>query len=83
MVVARGGIFGFDQTYVPVPWADFKITSNTNLLVLDATKAAMDAAPTVRRDHFTAKGQFDQQSQKVDAYWKTHMSDKGKSASSG
>lgn len=83
MVVARGGIFGFDQTFVPVPWADFKITPNTNLLVLDTTKAALETAPTVRRDQFTTKGQFDQQSQKVDAYWKTHMSDKAKSASSG
>lgn len=83
MVVARGGIFGFDQTYVPVPWDDFKITPNANLLVLDTTKAVMEAAPAVQHDQLTAKGHFDQQSQKVDAYWKTHMSDEGKKASNG
>ncbi len=83
MVVARGGIFGFDKTYVPVPWADFKITPNASLLVLDTTKAAMEAAPTVEHDQFTTKDQFDAQSQKVDAYWKAHMSENGTKASSG
>ena len=38
LIISRGSIFGFDQTYVPIPWADFAITANGNLLVLDATK---------------------------------------------
>ena len=73
LVVARGGVFGFDQKYVPIPWDNFKMTKNADLLVLDATKAAMEGAPEVTEDQFTAAGHFDQERQKVDAYWKTHL----------
>jgi sporulation protein YlmC with PRC-barrel domain len=77
LVIARGGIFGFDQKYVAVPWEDFKITPNSNVLVLDSTKAALDAAPQASHDQFVTPGNFDQQSQTVDAYWKAHITDKG------
>ena len=78
LLIARGGIFGFDQKYVAVPWDEFKITPNSNVLVLDTTKAAMDAAPQAKHDQFDATpGNFDQQSETVDTYWKSHVTDKG------
>jgi sporulation protein YlmC with PRC-barrel domain len=73
LIVARGGVFGFDRKYVPIPWDDFKMTRNASLLVLDATKATMDGAPEITDDQFTTAGHFDQESQKVGAYWKTHL----------
>jgi hypothetical protein len=71
LVIAPDGSFGIDGKNVPVPVEGFKITPNANLLVLDATKGVLDAAPRV--NPFTTAG-IDLRSPKVDAYWKAHLS---------
>lgn len=73
LIVARGGLFGIDQKYVPVPWTDIKSTPNMNLLVLDSTESAMAGAPEVKHDQFFNTEQYTETSQKVENYWKTHL----------
>jgi sporulation protein YlmC with PRC-barrel domain len=69
LVISRGGLFGIDASYIPVPWGAIKTAPNASLLVLDTTKAAMSAAPQVKEHQFFTSGEFDVESQKVDAYW--------------
>lgn len=73
VVIGRGGIFGIDETYIPVPWDDFKTTPNATLLVLDTTKAILEAAPTVKDSQFSTPGAFEKESAAVDAYWHAHI----------
>ena len=73
LIISRGGLFGIGASYVPVPWGAIKAAPNASLLVLDTTKAAMSAAPQVNDHQFSASGQFDQESQKVDGYWASRV----------
>jgi hypothetical protein len=74
LVIALDRSFGIDDISVPVPLEDFKITPNADLLVIDTTRSVLEAAPRVTP--FSADG-IDLQSQKVNAYWKAHLSNKG------
>lgn len=73
LVISRGGVFGIGEAYVPVPWADFKVSPNLKLLVLDTTKAAMNGAPKVTDGQSSAHARSAAKDQQVDAYWKTHL----------
>ncbi|NYT77101.1 PRC-barrel domain-containing protein [Alcaligenaceae bacterium] len=73
LVIARGGLFGIDKKYVPVPWDNFKTTIGAKILVLETTKADMAKAPRVSEDQFSAKNGFDKESAHVDAYWSAHF----------
>ncbi len=74
LIIARGGFLGIDEKYVPVPWEQFKASPNASILVLDTTKSVMESGPHVSHEQFATAGQFDQESQKVNAYWKAHLS---------
>jgi hypothetical protein len=73
VIMSRGGLFGIDASYTPVPWGAFKATPNGSLLVLDTTKAVLTAAPQGRDDQFTKAGEFAAESQKVETYWIAHV----------
>ena len=76
LVITRGGLFGIDEKIVSVPWNAFKATPNACVPVLNTTKAVLQAVPQVSDDKFAAKGQFEQESQTVDAYWKLQLASK-------
>jgi sporulation protein YlmC with PRC-barrel domain len=73
LVIARGGIFGLDKMYVPVPWQDFKMSPTGALLVLDSTKLMLEAAPSGHESQFAAANLSSWHDQEVDAYWKAHI----------
>jgi len=74
VVIGRGGVFGFDEKYVPVPWNAFKMAKGALLLVLDSSKANMDSAPQMKEKMFAADVNFGRDNEKADDYWKTHAS---------
>jgi sporulation protein YlmC with PRC-barrel domain len=69
LVVARGGVLGFGERHVAVPWDHFKVTPNLNILVLDTSRDAMDKAPRIIEGRFTKAEPFAEQTAKADAYW--------------
>ncbi len=73
LMIGRGGIFGIDEKYIPIPWEDFKATNGAYLLVLDATTDDMKNAPEADKYKFSPIGDFAGESKKVDEFWKTHI----------
>jgi sporulation protein YlmC with PRC-barrel domain len=69
LVIGHGGFWGIDESYAPVPWADFKSTSGSNLLILTTSKATLDAAPQVQSNQVERASGFAARSQQVDKYW--------------
>lgn len=69
LIVARGGVFGLGERHVAVPWDQFKVSPNLNILVLDASKEAMDQAPRIVEGRYVKAEPFAQQTAKADAYW--------------
>jgi hypothetical protein len=73
LVIGRGGVFGIDEKYVPVPWSDFKTTASGLLMVLDTSKADLDAAPQISERMFGSDIHFSRENAKADDYWKTRV----------
>lgn len=73
LVIGRGGLFGIDKKYVPVPWDSFKVAPGNQLLVLATTKATLDAAPQVKHDQNFQGADFAAESGKVTAFWAAHL----------
>ncbi len=69
LVIGRGGIFGIDEKYVPVPWSDFKITPIGHTLVLNSSKTVIAAAPLVSKNEHLTDAHFIDEAKLVDAYW--------------
>jgi len=74
LMIGRGGIFGINEKYIPVPWENFKATSGAYLLVLNTNKNTMDEAPETDKHKFSPNDDFSAESKKVDAFWKAHIS---------
>lgn len=71
LVLGRGGVFGIGERHVPVPWQAFKVSPDAGIVVLDSTKANLDAAPTVAANHYSSRGKLVPEATDVDAFWKT------------
>jgi sporulation protein YlmC with PRC-barrel domain len=69
LVIDRGGVFGFGNKLIAVPWADFRVTPTATLFVLDTTQAVLDNAPSGYKEYLQTPAAFALQAQKIDVYW--------------
>ncbi|MCW5733526.1 MAG: PRC-barrel domain-containing protein [Enhydrobacter sp.] len=72
-VVARGGVLGFGEDHVVVPWQSLRATRDLNAFVLNVDEQTMTNAPKVDPDRIGDSALFQQQRQQADQYWQQHV----------
>ena len=56
VIMARGGVLGIGENYIPVPWLKLSLGENREnaaiSVVINATKAQLEKAPIVKGDNY-------------------------------
>lgn len=77
VVVAYGGFLGIGDSYVPVPWEQFKATPGLNVLVLDADQDTLAKAPQATPAQIAQSDPESGIRDRVRSYWQQVGSDAG------
>lgn len=72
-VIARGGVLGFGEDHVAVPWDSLRATPNLNAFVLNVDRQTMTNAPKIDTNRIGDTAAFRKDSQQADQYWQKHV----------